>query len=405
MDISPIAYAIPVFFVLIGLELLVARHRGLQAYHFHDAITDLSCGIGSRIAGVGGKALGLVGYSAVWHLTAIFTVEPDWWSWVAVIVGVDFCYYWLHRAGHRVNVVWAGHVVHHQSEDYNLAVALRQSWYIPFVEWIFYLPLAVLGFPPVMYLAATAINTLYQFWIHTETIGRMGPLEWVFNTPSHHRVHHGTNPEYIDKNYGGITIIWDRLFGTFEAEKAEVVYGTIKPLRSWNPLWANVANWVTMAQTLRSARGLTDVIAILFGPSGWTPDGIAPPPRVSRATQDKYGVEATAAINWYVGVSYLNAVMATVVFMAVTNTAPPAHLLVLGALVLAGIVAWGGLFERRRWAPVVETARLILTPIGVWYVGGGHPVYTAGFALWSVIAVAWLRLALRGASTATEAVQ
>ena len=400
MDISPIAYAIPVFFVLIALEYLAATRKGLKAYNYHDAITDLSCGIGSRITGVAGKIIGIGAYTAVWHYAGLTKIETGLWAWVAVFVGVDFCYYWFHRAGHRMNVVWSGHVVHHQSEDYNLAVALRQSWYIPFVDWVFYLPLAVLGFSPVMYVTASAFNTLYQFWIHTETIGRLGPLEAVLNTPSHHRVHHGKNPEYIDRNYGGILIIWDRMFGTFEPERAEPVYGTIKPLASWNPLWANVASWAEMRDQLRHARGFADAFRIVFGPPGWTPDGIGETPPVTRREQQKYDVPAPRGIDWYVAANYLTAIVATTAFMVMQARGPGLELAVLGALILFGIVNWGGLFEARRWAFVSEWARLCATPLAAWWLSAGNVYIVGASSAFSVLAIVWLlRMRTRASDT------
>ena len=390
MDISPIAYAIPVFFVLIAIEFLVAKKHGLDAYRYHDTITDLSCGIGSRIVGVAGKIVGLGVYTAVWHYAGIAEIESGLWAWVAVFVGVDFCYYWFHRAGHRMNVVWAGHVVHHQSEEYNLAVALRQSWYIPFVDWIFYLPLALLGFSPVMYVTASAFNTLYQFWIHTETIRSLGPLEAVLNSPSHHRVHHGKNPEYIDRNYGGILIVWDRMFGTFEPERDEVVYGTIKPLKSWNPLWANVANWVEMGDALKSASSWKDRFEIVFGPPGWTPDGIAPAPEVTREEQEKYDVPAPRGADAYVGANYLLAVAATTTFMVVESSTPGWELAVFGGAILLGIVNWGGLLEGRGWAFASEWARLVTLPIVAWWLTGGSLPVAGVVVLVSLASAAWL---------------
>ena len=169
-----------------------------------------------------------------------------WVAAIGLLFGVDFCFYWFHRIAHEYAAPWATHVVHHQSEEYNLAVALRQSAFEGCFAWVFYLPLAVIGFPPIWYVSMKAINLLYQFWIHTEAIDRLGPLEWVMNTPSHHRVHHARNPKYLDKNYAGMFIIWDRMFGTFQPEEEQPVYGITKPLQSWNPLWANLAAWVEL---------------------------------------------------------------------------------------------------------------------------------------------------------------
>src|SRR4051812_6039796 len=241
-----IALAVPLFFLLIGLELLTKRGRA--SYRFPDAITALGCGVVQRVTLLFYEASLLVVYTVVYRHGRLFDLEArPGTAWIVALVGVDFTYYWWHRASHRVNVLWAAHIVPHQSEDYNRAVALRQGVFTPITALPFSLPLAVLGVPPLIYVAADALDTLYQFWIHTESVRRLGPLEEVLNTPSHHRVHHGRNPQYLDRNYGGILIIWDRLFGTFEPEREPVVYGITKPLRSFNPLWAQLHHFGDLA--------------------------------------------------------------------------------------------------------------------------------------------------------------
>jgi sterol desaturase/sphingolipid hydroxylase (fatty acid hydroxylase superfamily) len=391
MDVSPVAYAVPVFFVLIGVEYLVARTRGMRAFGFHDAITDISCGIGSIVIGAGFKAIGLLGYTFVFTQVAIWESDASsvaWW--VAAFVLVDFMYYWFHRAGHRVNLIWAGHVVHHQSEEYNLAVALRQSWYIPLVEWIFHLPLAVIGIGPVMWVTANTFNTLYQFWIHTETVRSIGPFEHVLNTPSHHRVHHGTNPEYIDRNYGGILIIWDKLFGTFEPERKPVVYGTVTPLRSWNPLWANVVYWQKIGQSLAAFRGLGSKLRVLFGPPGWTPDGVPPVPEVSREAQTKFETVTPTSLDVYVALQYVVAIVGTTAFMVVQTMWDIPRLIVLASVIVAGIIAWGGLFEGRKWGVALEATRLVAVAPLVWWLTSGSVGWTTGVGVVSLLALPWL---------------
>ena len=198
---------------------------------------------------------------------------------------MDFFYYWFHRWSHEVNAGWAAHIVHHQSEEMNLAVALRQSVFQGALSWVFYLPLALVGFPPAMFLTVSALNTLYQFWIHTRAIGKLGPLEWVLNTPSHHRVHHGRNPKYIDRNHAGSLIVWDRMFGTFQEEEEEPVYGITRPLASWNPVWANFHYWAELWRTARRATRLQDRFRIFWKPPGWRPEelgGYEPAPRGGR---------------------------------------------------------------------------------------------------------------------------
>jgi sterol desaturase/sphingolipid hydroxylase (fatty acid hydroxylase superfamily) len=172
---------------------------------------------------------------------------------------------------HEINAIWATHIVHHQSEEYNLTVALRQSWFQAFFSTLFYLPLAWIGFDPITTVTVIAFNTLYQFWIHTELIKNMGWFEWIFNTPSHHRVHHGSNPEYIDKNHGGTLIVWDRIFGTFQAEQVAPVYGITTPLRSWNPFHANFHYWNDLIQLSARASRATDKLKVFFAAPGWQP--------------------------------------------------------------------------------------------------------------------------------------
>ena len=213
-----IVLAIPVFFLLIVIEFAATWRAERRAYRLADAVNDLSCGILQQLIELFLKTLLFGGYVYIYERWRVASLSASSaLVWAACLVGVDFLYYWFHRTSHEVGAVWAAHVVHHQSEDFNLAVALRQGAFQGAFSWVFYLPLALLGFPPLVFLTVSSVNTLYQFWIHTETIRSLGPLEWVFNTPSHHRVHHGRNPEYIDRNHAGMFIVWDRMFGTYRA--------------------------------------------------------------------------------------------------------------------------------------------------------------------------------------------
>ena len=283
-DIPYITYAVPFFFLLIGVELAVALWERKDYYRLHDSINDLSCGSTEQIIGIFLKGVLFAGYQGTYALAirkGINVVDVQGYSaggkWAAAIVlflGVDCAYYWFHRIAHEYNAPWAGHVVHHSSEDYNLAVALRQGAFQGLFSWVFYLPLALLGFPPSWFAAVMSFNLLYQFWIHTRTIKTLGPVEWVFNTPSHHRVHHARNPKYLDKNYAGTLIIWDRMFGTFQAEEEEPVFGLTKPLDSWNPLWANLHVWRDLSRDAWLAPRWIDKVRIWFMPQGWRPEGL-----------------------------------------------------------------------------------------------------------------------------------
>jgi sterol desaturase/sphingolipid hydroxylase (fatty acid hydroxylase superfamily) len=255
VDERLVALAIPVFLIAMLVEWLLNRRYlqrsgqtsatgGVGGYRLADTLTDIGAGVGQQVLDPLLRLLGVAAFVAVqsrfglwrWDLTAV-------WQWLAAVVLVDLCFYWFHRVSHRSNLFWAVHHVHHSSEEYNLAVALRQPWLEKLVDIPFYLPLALLGMPVEMYLGAFTIDLLYQFFIHTRWVPKLGPLEWVLNTPSHHRVHHGVNPIYIDTNYGGIFIIFDRVFGTFVNETEAPVFGTVKPLRTWNAAWANAVVW------------------------------------------------------------------------------------------------------------------------------------------------------------------
>jgi sterol desaturase/sphingolipid hydroxylase (fatty acid hydroxylase superfamily) len=283
---------------------------------------------------------------------------------VACFIGVDFLYYWFHRMSHEVNGFWAAHVVHHQSEQYNLSVALRQGAFQAWFSWMFYLPLALLGFPPLVFLAVSSFNTLYQFWIHTRLIGRLGPLEWVFNTPSHHRVHHARNPKYIDRNHGGTLIVWDRLFGTFKQEEEEPVYGITTPLRSWNPLWANVSHWVWIASMARRARGLGDELRCFVKPPGWRPPemgGFQPAPEVDAREVVRYETRLPRAHAAYVFAQFVLTLAGAAWLLQRQSQLSQDVLLALAALVVCALLAFGGLFERRRWAVPLEVVRVPAT--------------------------------------------
>lgn len=269
MDINPIVLSIPVFFGLILIELIADLITGKRSYRLGDAYGNISCGIFEQTTGVLAKIFTVGIYTWVYQFR-IFDIERTWIYAVVLFIAVDFLYYWAHRISHETNLLWLGHVVHHQSEDYNLSVALRQGAVQKVFTSPFYLPLALLGFAPDWFLYILAWNTLYQFWIHTEKIGKLGPLEWILNTPSHHRVHHGRNPKYIDKNHAATLIIWDRLFGTFQAEEERPTYGITKPVNSFNPIVAHLKPFSDLGKELKGLN-TKESIQLLFAPPGWRP--------------------------------------------------------------------------------------------------------------------------------------
>ncbi|AZE97285.1 C-5 sterol desaturase [Pseudomonas orientalis] len=268
MDFVP--YAVPFFIALIVVELLVDRWRGARNYRVADAINSLSTGVLSTTTGLLTKGVGLLTYAfALKHLALTELSAQSAWTWVSAFVFYDFCYYWLHRMGHERNILWAAHSVHHQSEDCNLTTALRQTSTGFLLSWIFYLPLAVLGVPLMVFISVVSLNLLYQFWVHTRHVPKLGWFEWFFVTPSNHRAHHAQNALYMDRNYGGVFIFWDRLFGTFQEEddNEPVIFGVTTPLASWNPLWANLQFYAQLWSDARRTESRRDGPLLLQGPA------------------------------------------------------------------------------------------------------------------------------------------
>jgi sterol desaturase/sphingolipid hydroxylase (fatty acid hydroxylase superfamily) len=292
---DPVLFAVPLFLLLLILEWTAARKlehlEGADrapsgAFHTRDSWASVSMGLVSVFTTAAWKFIALLGYAALyayvapWHLPS-----TRWHTWVIAIVGVDLLYYTYHRIAHRVRLIWATHQAHHSSEYFNFATALRQKWNNS-GEILVWVPLPLLGVPPWMVFASFSINLIYQFWVHTERIDKLWrPIELVFNTPSHHRVHHGMDPEYLDKNYAGIFIVWDRLFGTFQPEIYRPHYGLTKPVHTFNIWTLQTREYVAIARDVRAAKRWRDKLGYLLGPPGWAPVG-AGPGRVARISPE-----------------------------------------------------------------------------------------------------------------------
>jgi sterol desaturase/sphingolipid hydroxylase (fatty acid hydroxylase superfamily) len=273
-------YAIPFFVLLLVLEYLSYRQladhdHDLVGFESRDTRTSLTMGLGNVIINVGWKFAVVAAYAAVYELTPLRLDPGDWWVWVALFFADDFSYYWFHRISHESRVFWASHVVHHSSQHYNLSTALRQTW-VPMTYFPFWIWMPAVGFEVWMVLLAQSWSLIYQFWIHTERIRRLPrPLEAVLNTPSHHRVHHGVNEQYLDRNYGGILIIWDRLFGTYEPEGERVRYGLTTQLRTFRPVRVAFHEYIAMWHDVKRAPRWRDKAGVVFRGPGWTPPGVA----------------------------------------------------------------------------------------------------------------------------------
>ena len=274
--------AIPAFAVLLVGELLAVRGRDVKGYETRDTWTSLSMGIANVLISGGLKAAVFGLYFWVYQFR-LLDIPNAWWAWVVLFFAEDLCYYAFHRAGHEVRFFWAAHVNHHSSRFYNLSTALRQSWTTPLTGPAFWLVLPLIGFHPAMIAVCQAVSLIYQFWLHTELIGTLGPFELFFNTPSHHRVHQGRNVEYLDRNYAGILILWDRIFGSFEPERAPVDYGLTHNIHTFNPLRVAFHEWAALARDVAAASGVRERLGLLLQPPGWSPDGSTQTARDLRA--------------------------------------------------------------------------------------------------------------------------
>lgn len=270
-----IHYAIPFFILTLIIEIIVDAREKNNSYETKDAITSITMGLGNVFLGLISKGLVFGAFILIYDNFRLFTIPFTWWAWVLILFVEDFTYYWFHRTSHESRFFWASHVVHHSSQHYNLSTALRQTWTGSFLSFVFWLWLPLLGFHPVMILAQMSISLLYQYWIHTELIKKMPTwFEIIFNTPSHHRVHHATNPQYLDRNHAGIFIIWDRLFGTFEPEAEKPIYGLTKNIGTFNPLYVAFHEWITMFKdAFTSKTSLGKRLLYFIKPPGWRHDG------------------------------------------------------------------------------------------------------------------------------------
>lgn len=397
MSFNPIMLSVPLFFFLIGIELLIDRFQRSKLYRLNDAVTNINMGTSQQTVGLLMKVLvPLSLYELIYYNFALFRIEANWLNYVILFFAYDLCYYWSHRMSHEINLFWSGHVVHHQSEEYNLSVALRQSWFQSIFTAPFYLPLALAGFDTTMLVWVGAINLTYQFWIHTEVIDKMGFLEWFMNTPSHHRVHHGRNPKYIDRNHAGVFIIWDKMFGTFQKEEERPTYGITTPLKSWNPVWANFSHFENIFIQLQHTPGFWNKLKVLFYKPGWRPKEQGGPvivPEVSRSTYHKFDTQVPASVNRYALFQYFVITAGALVYFINFWKFDTLLKLTGGALIIWAVLNNGALFERKNWLFVTEFIRILVTfGLIAWFLR--ETLYLNNFlllsALLSLVSFVWL---------------
>ncbi len=401
MNLNPVILSIPIFFGLMSIELVYESITKKRTYRLNDAITNINLGALNQISGIFTKVVSVGIYTVVYEWFAFTTLPANWITFVILFVLYDLCFYWSHRMAHTISLFWGGHVVHHQSEDFNLTVALRQSstafiWSFPF-----YLPLAFIGFDPIQFVTVGAFNLLYQFWIHTEHVGKIGWLEYIMNTPSHHRVHHGRDPKYIDKNYAGVFIIWDRLFGTFQEEEERPTYGITKSLNSWNPVYANFAHYIDLYRYVKRSKSWSDTRNMLFQHPGWLPDylgGVQSPTAIS---PEFHKYNADVSFIWaklYIFIQFVGLMLVTSLFLFTYDDFTDVNKVGFLVWIIWTTVKLGMLFESRSTILIVsEILRLLFLPIGFYLLqisGQYFPTWlfftTLAYCVLSIFSIIWI---------------
>jgi len=420
-----LALAVPFFLLALIIEMIADRALATGYFRVNDAINSLSAGTLSTTFGYFSRFFPATIWAFILQDFSIFDIDPGAFNfspagllnWVIALVAFDFCYYWRHRCGHEISILWAAHAVHHQSEDYNLSTALRQTSSGFLFTWIFYLPLFVLGMPLEVFITVNTLDLIYQFWVHTQHIRRLGWADKVFVTPSNHRVHHAQNEIYIDRNYGGILILWDRLFGSFQEEldQEPVVFGVRKPLQSWNPFWANWQVYDYLLFDARRTRRWRDKIGVWFRRTGWRPADVLaefPKPKSDLASFRKYDPGVFPGIRRYVLMQFLLAVIA-VLWIGRLYASHGAIAVALPCVLLwLQLYSIGQLNEARPGAPRLEVFRLLIAmPVGLYATlmlpDTRLPVTTAwlAFALYATISLYLLLRAWRNGNYPTPAKQ
>jgi alkylglycerol monooxygenase len=363
---SPVFYAIPLFILLVALEAFYSYKKNKKLYRLNDTIANFSLGIGSQIAGALSKVVLFGIYIYIFKHYAPIHQPQTWWSFVLCLIIFDFFFYLAHRLSHEMNFFWGAHVVHHQSEEYNLSVALRQPWFHSIIAFFIFLPIPFMGFDPIIFGAAAGVQTLYQFWIHTRAIGKLPAIvEYFFNTPSHHRVHHAVNPKYIDKNHAGFLMIWDRMFGTFKAEEdpEEIVYGITTQFKSWNPVWANWHYYQEMIDKATQMKSWRDKIHLIFARPGWLPEymgGFQSVKEVDTYAYSKYDANTTKWLRAYGVLQFVLTLAGTVSYLDHFGTISTFYRWLFAAVLVLSIMIIGAIFEQRKWIAWAEIARLLL---------------------------------------------
>jgi len=384
MHLNVLAFGVPLFVAFMLFEYYYTRKRGKAYFHFDEAIANINVGIAERLTDL--FATGLFYFVFVWihdHF-ALFNIKESALSWILLFLLTDFVWYWYHRLGHEVNLLWATHVVHHQSEDYNFTVSVRITVFQAVARCGFWSFIPLIGFPPHMIAAMLLIHGIYPFFTHTQMIGKLGFLEYFLVTPSHHRVHHSSNPEYLDKNYGDVLIIWDKLFGTFVRETVPPIYGLTSPLKSYSFLWQHFHFFLEMGVAFKRARGWKNRLLVLFG----KPDIIDPRIRgfIEKKLLSKNAeVQPTPALYRYVCTQTIGTLTALFFLLLLVHYQNTFQLLTGALFLVVSIINTGAMLEQKKWIFDLEYIRLGLAGI---YVYSFYPSSWVAAALLVVMSVA-----------------
>jgi sterol desaturase/sphingolipid hydroxylase (fatty acid hydroxylase superfamily) len=369
--------AIPGFLALILLELAWAHYKKQDIYRLNDAINSIAMGILSRITQILYAAVPFSFYAYFYEDFALFEWQSNLWTWLVAFVLYDFSYYWVHRIGHTMNISWASHVVHHSSEEYNLTTALRQTSVPNVIGWVFYIPLAFMGFPPIVLISVGSLNLLYQFWVHTQAIDQMPKwYEFLFVTPSNHRVHHAKNKRYIDKNYGGV-FLWDRLFGTYQAELKEekVVFGISTQLASWNPVWGNLHFLTALCKDAWRTKSWKDKLTLWFRRTGYRPADVDAKYPIIKSNQavKKYDKPLSFSAKLYVILQLAVASLGIFIFMHHLDTLDLYQRIAIGLSLAFALYSLGKVQESSHNSGLIECVKYALLVVNlIWVASAPH---------------------------------
>ncbi|MBK9257925.1 MAG: sterol desaturase family protein [Saprospiraceae bacterium] len=363
-------FAIPIFIILIVIEWGIGFKMNIETNRIMDTISSLSSGITNSIKDVLGLSVIIISYTWLFDHFALIQINSKPWLYVVAFIGLDFAGYWSHRFSHVVNIFWNRHIIHHSSEEFNLACALRQSISEVFAIFTFlYIPMAVVGVPPAVIGIVAPLHLFAQFWYHTRLIGKMGFLEHIIVTPSHHRVHHAINPEYLDKNYSQIFIVWDKLFGSFQEELDHIrpVYGVSRPVKTWNPIIINFKHlWLLISDAFYT-KSWWDKIRIWFMPTGWRPADVEEKYKIESVKDvyglNKYDIPASSSLKIWITAQLLIHLFLMLFLFNNLSTIGNLYALLYGVFLFISVFAYTSLMDGSKYAFIPETLKFIFAII------------------------------------------